>query len=171
MRVDGLKQRGRTRSSRSSTVGHVQGVQDYRGWKTLQGVQDSTCRHLHADKTLRRTEKRRGAERRANVKQKDQLRERDSKRQGRSLGRQDEREKRRRLELGFELFVFTVDLDLISIQLRHAVNAKSGACYRRRKSAHLSLKQHAKGITEKLCVSAIVFCKLSSIFYCFLFSE
>lgn len=84
--------------------------------------------------------------------------------------RQYEKEKMR-LELGFELFVFTVDLDLISIQLRHAVNAKSGACYRRRKSAHLSLKQHAKGITEKLCVSAIVFCKLSSIFYCFLFSE
>ena len=28
---------------------------------------------------------------------------------------------------GFELFVFTVDLDLISIQLRHAVNAKREA--------------------------------------------
>lgn len=39
--------------------------------------------------------------------------------------RQYEKEKMR-LELGFELFVFTVDLDLISIQLRHAVNAKRG---------------------------------------------
>ena len=28
---------------------------------------------------------------------------------------------------GFQLFVFTVDLDLISIQLRHAVNAKREA--------------------------------------------
>ncbi len=30
-------------------------------------------------------------------------------------------------KFGFELFVFTVDLDLISIQLRHAVNAKREA--------------------------------------------
>ena len=37
------------------------------------------------------------------------------------------KKEKRRLELGFELFVFTVDLDLISIQLRHAVNAKREA--------------------------------------------
>lgn len=37
-----------------------------------------------------------------------------------------EKELRTFWKFGFELFVFTVDLDLISIQLRHAVNAKRG---------------------------------------------
>ena len=47
-------------------------------------------------------------------------------------------------KFGFELFVFTVDLDLISIQLRHAVNAKREATV----VAHLR-NQHKAAIHDR----------------------
>ena len=76
--------------------------------------------------SIEKTEKQKGRdmERKSKV-QKVETSESDAEKTG-CLIRDRQKDEREGLELGFELFVFTVDLDLISIQLRHAVNAKRG---------------------------------------------